>query len=295
MKEKFTRTNMIIATLLLALAAFFLRLSQLSFAFDENGMATGKGILFFSVITVLAVLSFGLYSRSLKSRKKYNAIAGNGVVEMALGAAAAFLMIVAGITLLLNRVQQGDKLLAFGSILVGLCWGATAAGRFFGTKIPAPLFMIPSAFYVVDLVCRFRFWTRDPLIIDYCYDLFALISIMCATFHLGGFCFDKGARRMTTFFCLCGVFFSAAAMVKTSAASVYGYMAAILWLFANLWLLLRPSRKREEEEIEEPAEEPAEPAEEADEPAETEEIAENEEEIEENEEIEESEGAGDLL
>lgn len=255
MKRKITKINMLLATVLLALAAFFLRLSQLSSAFDENGMATGKGIIFFSVITVLAVVAFALYSRSLKGRKRYQAIAGTGVVEMALGAAAAFLMIVAGITLLLNRVQQGDRLLAVGSILVGICWAATTAGRFFGKKIHVLLFMLPAAFYVVDLVCRFRFWTRDPLIIDYCYDLFALISIMCATFHLGGFCFDKGARRLTVFFCLCGTFFSAAAMVKASAAMVYGYMAAILWLFANLWLLLRPSRKREEEEVEEPVEE----------------------------------------
>lgn len=278
MKQKFTRINMIVAAVILALAAFFLRLSQLSFAFDENGMATGKGIVFFSVITVLVVVAFALYSRSLKGRKKYSAIAGTGLVEMALGAAAAFLMIVAGIVLFLNPVQQGDKLVAVGSILAGICWGVTTAGRFFGKKISPLLFMIPAAFYVVDLVCRFRFWTRDPIIIDYCYDLFALISIMCATFHLGGFCFDKGARRLTVFFCLCGIFFSAAAMVKASAASVYGYMAAILWLFANLWLLLRSSRKREEveETVEESIEEPV------------------EEESEEAEETEEAEEAGDL-
>ena len=277
MKRKFTRTNMMIAAILLALAAFFLRLSQLSVAFDENGMATGKGIVFFSVITVLAVIAFALYSRSLKGRKKYNAIAGTGLVEMALGAAAAFLMIVAGIVLFLNPVNPGDKLVALGSVLAGACWGVTTAGRFFGKKLSPALFMIPAAFYVVDLVCRFRFWTRDPVIIDYCYDLFALISILFATFHLGGFCFDQGARRLTVFFCLCGTFFSAAAMVKAPAASVYGYMAAILWLFANLWLLLRSSRKREEEETEateEPAEETEEEAEESEEIVETEETEE---------------------
>ena len=274
MKMKFTRTYMIIATVLLALAAFFLRLSQLAFAFDENGMVTGKGIVFFTVVTVLAVAAFALYSRSLKGRKKYNAIAGQGLTEFALGGIAAVLMAAAGVVLFLNPAQQGDRLVAGGSILTGLCWAMTALTHRAGKKAHAALFMVPAAFYVVDLVCRFRFWTRDPIIIDYCYDLFALISLMCATFHLGGFCFEKGARRLTVFFGLCGVFFSAAALVQASAAAVLGYLAAILWMLANLWLLLRPSRKREEaeaeaeepEEVEEAAEESAEETEEMEEP-----------------------------
>lgn len=275
MKRKFTRTNILLAAVLLALAAFFLRLSQLSFAFDENGMTTGKGILFFSVVTILAVIAFALYSRSLKSRKKYSAIAGQGLTELAVGAAAAILMIAAGLVLLLHPGQQGDRLVAFGSILTGICWGLTAAGRYMGKKVQALLFMIPAAFYVVELVCRFRLWTRDPIIIDYCYDLFALISIMCATFHLGGFCFEQGARRLTVFFSLCGVFFSAAALVRASASAVFGYLAAILWLLVNLWLLLRSSRKREQAEIPEPEEtelpeEGAEASEETEEPEETE-------------------------
>lgn len=278
----------------LAVIAFLLRTAQLAAAFDEAGKATGKGIWFFSVVTVLAVAVFALYSRSLKGRKKYPAIAGQGLTELLLGAAAALVMIVAGIVLLLHPAMQGDQLVAAGSILTGICWGLTAVGRYMGKKVHVLLFMVPAAFYVVELVCRFRFWTRDPIIIDYCYDLFALISIMCATFHLGGFCLETGARRLTVFFSLCGVFFSAAAMVKTTAANALGYGAAILWLLANLWLLLRTSRKREEEPAEETeeVEAPAESEEETEEPAEESEEAEEEPA---DFEEEKTEKAGDIL
>ena len=83
------------------------------------------------------------------------------------------------------------------------------------------------------------------MILDYCFDLLVLICIMCATFHLGGFCFDKGRRRATVFFCFCGIFFSAAALADGDRAI---HAAAILWLLTNLHPLLRPVRKRQSED-----------------------------------------------
>ena len=278
MKIKLGRFQILAAAVVMALVAFVLRNVQLSRAFNENGILTGKGVIFFSVVTALAVALFAVYSRTLKGRKKYAAIAGQGLTELTLGCVAAILMVASGAVLLLNPVQQGDRLIAAGSVLTGICWALTAVSRRFGKKGNALLYMVPAAFYVVELVCRFRFWTRDPIIIDYCYDLFALISLMCAAFHLGSFCFEKGARRLTVFFSLCGLFFSAAAMVRASASDVLGYVAAMIWLLSCLWLLLRASnRKQEEEEIDIP-EFMAEPAEAPKEEAETEKIEETTEE-----------------
>ena len=114
----------------------------------------------------------------------------------------------------------------------------------------AILFMVPALFYVIDLIINFRNWSRDPLIMDYCFDLFALISVMCATFHLGGFSFEKGKRRLTVFYCICGVIFSAISaagpvteMVK--GISEDGQISQLLmcvgnglWMAVSLWLLM---------------------------------------------------------
>ena len=144
--------------------------------------------------------------------------------------------------------HKTDVLIVLGGVLTAACWAATAASRYQGKAANPAFFLIPTVFYVVDLVLRFRLWTRDPVILDYCYDLGAMICMMCALLHLGSYCFDKGARRLTTFFSLCGIFFSTAALAGAPFREAAGYMAGILWLLVNLWLLLRPASTRNKAE-----------------------------------------------
>ena len=264
MKLKLTRVNVMLAVVVLALAGFFLRLAQMAMAFDDAGRVTGKGVVFFSLFSIAVTVLFALYSLTLKRRKGISAIAGQDLPVLAVSAAATVLMLGGSAALLIRPLPTADatdRIIAIGGILTALCWGAVAAMRYLDKKLHAGLFMVPALYYVVALVLRFRFWTRDPIIIDYCYDLFALISLMCANFHLGGFCMEEGQRRLTAFYTLCGIFFSAAALVQSGKAAGLTYAAAILWLLANLWLLLRPSRQRSApftaavEVTEEPAEE----------------------------------------
>ena len=244
MEQKISRTSAVAATAILAVAAFSLRTGQMAAAFNAEGIRTGKGVVFFSCVTIAVLVLFGLYSRSLKGRKKCAAMTDRSLPVMAAGCLAALLMVISGAMLLLRPGQQGEQVVALGSVLTGLCWAAVAMCRYQGKKAHAALFLVPTVFYVVALVFRFRFWTRDPVILDYCYDLAALICVMCAVFHLGSFSFDKGERRRAVFFAMSGVFFCAAALAGASAAQALGYVAAIVWLMDNLWLLLRPVRQK---------------------------------------------------
>lgn len=244
MEQKIGRIPVMGATVLLALAAYLLRLNQLAAAFDDAGIRTGKGVVLFTVFTVAAVALFAVYSRSLRGRKKYTAIAGTSLKVLAVGSVAALLMGSSGLVLLGNPALQGDRIIAAGSIVTAVCWAVTAIFRYQGKKVHAVLFLIPGVFFVAELIFLFRFWTRDPVLLDYCYDLFAMICVMCGVFHLGGFAFGQGSRRLTVFFSMCGVFFCAAAMADGSAASALGYGASAAWLLTNLWLLLRPGRQK---------------------------------------------------
>ena len=244
MEQKISRIPAMAATAILAVAAFALRAGQMAAAFDAEGIRTGKGVVFFSLVTVAVTVLFALYSRNLKGRKKYAAMTDRSLPVLAVGGLAALLMVLSGAMLLLRPGQQGEQLIALGSVLTGLCWAATAMSRYMGKKVHAALFLLPAVFYVAALVFRFRFWTRDPVILDYCYDLGALICVMCAVFHLGSFSFEKGERRRAVFFSMSGVFFCAAALAGASAAQALGYLAAIVWLMDNLWLLLRPVRQK---------------------------------------------------
>ena len=248
MEEKLTRTQVMAATGVLAVLGFALRLHQLKTAFDVVGARPGAGFSLFTVVTVLTVVLFAAYAWTLRGRKKYQTITGRSVPVAAASAAAALLLLVGSIILAARNRQQGDVLIGVFGFVAALCWFSTAAARYMGKKIPLAMLLLPAVYYVISLVCQFRFWTRDPVILDYCYDLFALISTMCALYHLGGYGFDRGQRRMTVFFTMCGVFFSAAALAGGDLPSVLAHLAAVLWLGTNLWLLLRPGKKRRETE-----------------------------------------------
>lgn len=247
MEHKFTRLQVMLVAGVLAVIAFILRKIQLATAFDVVGARPGAGIGF-AIVTVLAVLAFAGYAWSLRGRKKYPAITSRSLPVLAVSAVAGILLLVGSMILAVRSQREGDLLVAALGALTAVSWGATATARYMGKKIPVAVLLLPAVYYVVYLICQFRFWTRDPVILDYCYDLFALICNMFALFHLGGYAFDKGSRRLTVFFAMSGMFFNAAALAGAELTEALGYLGAGLWLGANLWILLRPGKKRQTEE-----------------------------------------------
>lgn len=245
MEQKLGRGPAVLFSIMTAIAAYFLRLNQLENAYDETGYIVAgaeKGGFAWFCLAVLAL--FAAYSFFLRPRKKYPAIAVRGPVPLTLTLAAAAAMTVGCVAMAMELEQMSDLLLAAGGIVTAICWVVVGLDRYRGRQIPAALLMVPALYYAVELICNFRYWSRDPQILDYCYDLLALISVMCATYHLGGFCFDKGGRRICTFFCFSGIFFSAAALADGGLRSIALNGASILWLLVNLSALLRPARKR---------------------------------------------------
>lgn len=249
MEQKLGRTSAMILAVLSAAAAFGLRLYQIHTIYDELGyIIAGAGRCFFTYFTVAVVLLFAVYTLLLRPRKKYAALAGRSLAVCLGGCAAALGLVLGCAAMLLSPVWETDRYLAAGGLLTALCWLAVAILRYRGRKAPIWLFLVPLLFFAARLVISFRFWSRDPAILDYCYDLFAHIGIMCALLHMGSFCFDKGKRRITVFFCLCGVFFGAASLAGARPRDLCITGGAIVWLLSNLWLLLRPKRKRQPEE-----------------------------------------------
>lgn len=246
MEQKLGRMPVMIVTLLAADAAYILRLNQLRNLYDETGRVVagaGKGPL--TWLCLVLVVAFGLYAWSLRGRKKCTALSGRGPVVFACTLAAAAGLLLGCVAMVRDLENSYDVLLAAGGVITALCWVVVALDRFRGREIHPLLLMIPALFYAIRLLLDFRNWSRDPMILDYCFDLLALICITCATFHLGGFCFDKGRRGLTVFFCCCGIVFGAASIAAGRMRELAMTGGAILWLAANLWVLLRPARKRQ--------------------------------------------------
>ena len=139
-----------------------------------------------------------------------------------------------------------ERLLGLGGAVSALCWTATAMLQYRCKKPSLLLYIIPTLFFAAMLVVEFRIWSSDPAILDYCYDLFAMISVMMAMFYLGGFVLRQGSRRMAVFFLLCSEFFCAASMAGSRTRQVLLLAAVMIWCGVNLWKLLRQAKHTEE-------------------------------------------------
>lgn len=244
MEQKLSRMPVIIGTVVLSILAFLGRKHQLTAA--AAGTGSGNGWLL-PVACILVMVLCGVYARSLRGRKKYGSVSSRSMPLLLVSLGGAVCLLISSVLLAVQKTQTTDILVAAAGLMTVVCWTATAMARYQGKRAPSVVFLLPAVFYIINLICRFRFWMRDPAISDYCYDLFALICIMCAVFHLGGFSFDQGGRRISTFFTMTGIFFSTVAMAGASASVLLGYLGAALWLLASLWLLLRPGKKKQGE------------------------------------------------
>ena len=127
-------------------------------------------------------------------------------------------------------------------ILAAVCLALFSYRCYLGQKPSALLYMAVSLYLVVRLIVRFQAWNTDPSIHDYCYALLANISAMLAAFHMGGFSFDKGKRRMSLFWIVCSLFFCsvtlADAVHDVDLGELFVHLALILMLVFNLDQLL---------------------------------------------------------
>ena len=241
--------------LLASVLGLFLRWLQLTRVFDSDGLpTTGHPLtLGLSIYCVVVVVAIAVFCLRLPKRKTAQAVYRRSRVSTATAAAAGVLLLVA---CLLRIVQSllglhgtSQQFLSALSILVdvfgfvsALCILAAAAKRYTGRKSNAALYIVPFLYIMCRLVLDFKSWSSDPIILDYCFQLFALICTMSGAYRIGGFCFDEGRRRLTAFWSMAGVFFSIVAMPGSEVGELYFYFATALWMFSITWMALRAVR-----------------------------------------------------
>lgn len=238
MRAKTNRTLILCLLLATGAVGFFLRRWQLSTAFDEAGLVRSGSpsiwvlSVFALVVTVLAALA----AARLDKRSAYRGCFSSGAPEMTVTVLSAALVL-AGCVLAMVNGQRTAPVTVLG-VAAALAMGAVGLLRGRGTMPVAAVHLIPCVYLIVTLIVDFRRWSVDPTVLDYCFDLFAAIGTVCATVNLMGFCFDKGRRRETVFWCLAGSFFS---MVSQGDMGVVRWLTTgglTLWLLVNGWQLL---------------------------------------------------------
>ena len=214
-----------------AMVVYLLRHVQLQTQLDATGRimaGAGRGPL--TWICLGLTLLIGAYAFLLSTK---DTMKNASLPAMVATLAAAFFMILGSAVSMKSGV-----FMALCGIATAVCWVIIALTRQQNKMPSVILFMLPALFGALQLIVRFRDWSRDPLLMDYCFELLASISVTCATFHLGGFSIGRCRRRMSIFFCMIGVLFCAVAMAGRGVLSVLSSLGSGVWLLANLWLVL---------------------------------------------------------
>ncbi len=245
MTKKPERLPILAVLLALSSAGYILRARQLRVGFDAAGLPTGQGVVVLVLVCALAVLLAAFAALGVKKRPAFADNFTDHRIPTVLQVAAAGLLAggcafalmdrqlgATSVELLLSRITG-----ALG-IASGLCFVAMGAIRHQGKKPSAAAWLIPVVYYILQTVFSFKTWSTDPVILDYCFKLFALISVMLGAFHASSFVFDIGSRHSCLFFCLCGVFFSCVTLADGGAPHMMRTAGSALFLLATAFELL---------------------------------------------------------
>ena len=92
----------------------------------------------------------------------------------------------------------------------------------------------------VDLISRFRHWSSDPLLGDYCFKLLACVCVMLAAYHMAGFPLNQGNRGRTIYFTMTGLYFCFLSLGDGGLMEGLFYGGLALWLLLGGCTLQKP-------------------------------------------------------
>jgi hypothetical protein len=241
----------LLVLLAISVAGGVLRGLQLDRVFDQDGLPeTGHPLTWALAIgCVIAVLGIGLFCLRLPRRKTWKAVYRSSVPDLVLSVAAGFLLILASLLHIAQELldlSTSSQQLAMAlkivvdavGIVSGLCILAAVGVRQKGGTPKSLTYILPFLFVLFRLVLDFRTWSSDPIILDYCFKLFALLCTMGGAYRIGGFCFDQGRRRLTAFWSMTGVFFCVVAMPGGGMVDLCYFTALGLWMLSCTQLAL---------------------------------------------------------
>lgn len=229
-----------------SLCAFLLRFWNLHAAVDQLGLFISGHP---STVLLLTVSGFTVAILLVLSHRSPGRGTGHTVLTFdstgsGFSFAGAILMLLG---VLLEGLSGSRDIWDWCLLLLGLLGTASmlmlSKLRRTGNRIPL-WELLPVLYLLLKLICNFKSWSTDPVIMDYCIELLALSFSLLAVYGIAGFCFDLGRPRKTLFFSSCGIFFSAAALADGISAGLFSTicwdLGLILWLLPVVSCLLRP-------------------------------------------------------
>lgn len=244
-------------------AGFALRKWELASAFEaDTGLpifgAPATGALIVLSIAAAVILFFLCRAGYRPFTGGYDAAfaAKGNTAYAAVSVLSAFLLLVSAV-LMIRSFLLRENTMATRLILALLCvisFACILAGaknnlRGEGKGKYSFILLMPAYMACMWLVVAYQARAADPVILDYVYELFAIIASLLGLYFTAGFSFERPKVRRASFFSLLGVYFSIVTLADShDLASMLLYGFAILYLISNTAVMLCNVRRCPPEE-----------------------------------------------
>ena len=242
--------NLILPLLLVLLGGaggFFLRRWELATVFEPSGLAIlwSPPSLILIALSVVLAAAFALFCRKTRhAPADYNEAfsAQNNWLYLIVMALAAATMLFAGILGLRYNGYCGIlcKLTNFMCLLSFFCILAAAWSNFRGKSLRfSPTLLAPGYTLCLWLVSAYQQQAADPVVLDYVYELLAIICTLIGLYFSAGFSFGRPKIRRCAVFSLLGIYFSMVTLADPhSTADRLLFLFCILYQLASVSALL---------------------------------------------------------
>lgn len=241
MKEENKYGLIWLAVWVLGCAGAFVRRGLYLHAVDAKGLLTRGhplALLLWAVVLTGSALIF-LTVRKLDGSNDYEEnfpkAAPYGYIMLAL---------VISRMVLQDTWDGGDRiaplLRAVGTVTVPLLiWGGISRWRgkmpFFGVH------GVLTVFLLLLLISRYQDWSANPQLMDYVFDLLALVALILFAYHCAAFAADRGNRRRQLGVGLMAVLLCGVCLGRTEMVGLYA--AGMVWAATDLCRLMPPPEK----------------------------------------------------
>lgn len=224
MEKKRESLPISIAALVCALLGYFLRRMQLAGSSDA-------AVIVWSVVIIAAAF---VYALSAQRERDYARLFVKGYPDLLCSGLGVVMILIACLLSISGNAGIG-RLIAIIGAVSSLALLRAAALRWKG-EAPSAFWHAPILiYYFAKLFLDYRKWMIDPAILDYCFQLFAMLCFLLASYHAAAFSFDRGNRRALLFFSAVGVCFGSVALADADLAQTLLYGGSVLCMFAYLW------------------------------------------------------------
>ena len=245
--------NVILLPLLAAaggVGGFFLRRWELATAFEDSGLAIpwAPASIMLIILSVILALAFALLCRGskheLKTYRDAFSAPGNWVYLVVTAVAAAHLL-VGSLWGWKEELDSGEPhllrlLLGVMCLLSFFCVLAIILNNFRAKSNQYSLvLLVPAYTCCLWLVSAYQQRAADPVVLDYVYELFAIICTLLGLYFTAGFSFERPRVWRCAFFCLLSVYFGLVTLADDHSLSTrLLFLCSILYQLATVTVLL---------------------------------------------------------